>query len=221
MISISSQYAYRNKYQNVWHLAYYISSEHKTNGTISNSLIKFKDKVPNYPLLWTHWAVAEFQKEGVEIDVIVRALASEEVSCSRNEALDYLGTKLANAVEAKYMPEILAKRRANQSLKKLKRDQREEVLKDNYYIADTSKLSNGDTILIIDDVSTSGTTVNTIRKVLKDKYPNSPIYAFFLCKTTDDVNGNVNVYEEAQVRGLKSIDSPVLNLEDDDDDFPF
>lgn len=111
-----------------------------------------------------------------DIDLIVRALGSKECSIEHNtvKTLDLIGFYIASQINAKFMPEVLSKKRGNDPLHKSgkNREERKAVVDGNY---DTSLEGEEKTILVIDDVVTTGATLEEIRRSILEQNPSSKI----------------------------------------------
>jgi hypothetical protein len=178
----------RWKYVNfkvVAHLCYYIAGN---RDLLSQKIIDFKDGLPATVTTWVNWAKKEIEKtDWCDFDYIIRSLGSAEtcVSGSANRPLDVLGINLALASpKAKYVPEIICKTKPTRPLHTiLTASERRTELEAAYKLTDKSPDLNGKKILIIDDVTTAGTTFDVIANIIKAKYPRATLYAFCLGQT--------------------------------------
>jgi predicted amidophosphoribosyltransferase len=127
------------------------------------------------------WACTELLKERIKINIIVRALKSNEISATNETSLDRLGYVLAESLNATYRPEVLHKTRITYPLKKIELSRKKSEVEYVYYIDQI--FSNEDSILIIDDIYTTGTTANEIIRSIKVANPNLAVYLFTLAKT--------------------------------------
>jgi predicted amidophosphoribosyltransferase len=99
--------------------------------------------------------------------------------------LDKLGELIQNNMNIPYIPSILYKTRAHKKFSTgvLKKQDREKELEGVYQVHTGNWDLNHKNVLILDDVSTSNTTANAIRKALLEKYPDGNFYLFALGKT--------------------------------------
>lgn len=163
-------------------LCYYIPSK-KDATVLSDLLINFKNNAPtNIVNELCEWACTELLQAGIKIDLIVRALGSKETEPLEGKALDQLGNKLAEYLNACYKPELLKKRRFTYPMKRLELEERKAAINNAYYF-DGKDISGTNTILIIDDIYTSGATINEIIRSVKVEYPKLSICFFTLGKT--------------------------------------
>lgn len=174
---------------NGYFLCYYIP-DGKDITEISGLLKAFKanemDELVDH---WCEWASHELSKEKIRITHIVRALKNTEVKADSYTSLDRLGSKLAENLNAFYVPEILRKRVITPPLKKIIFRKRKPAIENTYYI-NSDGFSSEDTILIIDDIYSSGATINEIIRALKEKNSSIRIYFFTLGKTSFDICKN-------------------------------
>jgi len=102
-----------------------------------------------------------------EIDFAVPVTLSRERKRQRGfSQTDYLTKIIAQKLSLEYRPDILIKYRDTPAQSELKAKQRKVNLKDAYKIKDGVDLS-GKTVLLCDDVKTTGATLNECSKMLK------------------------------------------------------
>ena len=117
------------------------------------------------------------------IDIIVRVLGHDELKADfKNLPLDELGKSIGKAINARYYPQILQKTDTNRSLKFLSRENRENELQ-NKYIFRAADNKGDISILIIDDITTTGSTISEVCRAIREKLPSASIYFFALGKT--------------------------------------
>lgn len=142
-------------------LCYYVPSK-KDMTIMSSLLINFKNnKSVDIVDELCEWANNELSKEDIKITIIIRALHNNEVKASHIFSLDKLGNRLAESMNAVYRPEILKKIKSTYPLKRIPLEERKNEIENVYYI-DQANFSNEDSILIIDDIYTSGAIINEI-----------------------------------------------------------
>lgn len=111
----------------------------------------------------SHWYRKYFQKGYNQSELIARALA---------EQLE--------------LPiwEGFRKKRATVSQLKLKRKERLKNLDSAFELRNISSLSSGTTVVLIDDVTTTGATLNELAKTLKSKRPDIKVWGLVLARHT-------------------------------------
>jgi len=164
-------------------LCYYIPSR-KDVTVLSDLLINFKNNEPAEIINeLCEWACLELLKANINIDIIVRALGSKETEPQEGTALDQLGNKLAEYLNASYQPKLLKKRRFTYPMKRLESEERKAAIDNTYYFDGDENISDMNSILIIDDIYTSGATINEIIRSIRVEYPKLSICFFSLGKT--------------------------------------
>lgn len=171
-------------------LCYYIPSKQDST-PVSSLLLKFKNNesesiIDNF----CKWACQELEKEGIQIQVIVRSLSNNETEAINNTSLDELGRKLAKYLNAIYCPELIKKTRKTYPLKKIAFESRKSEIDNIYFSGISSDISS---VLIIDDIYTTGATVNDILRAIKEVNPMVSAHIFTLGKTTFDPNKNERI----------------------------
>ena len=129
----------------------------------------------------------------MNIDIVVRPLSHNERIASRakSKSINLLGDEIAKKLDAKYMPECIISNRNNDSRIPLKNagnfNNRKEIIKnDNLSFnlnKDFKKKGLSPSILIIDDITTSGATAQGIAKAIKSYNDSCDIYLFVLGET--------------------------------------
>jgi len=192
MIDISSKFP---SLESAQHLAYYFPSSHgRESDTISEHLLKFKVNQEPFVTKWVDLIISEIDSLPL-VDFIVRVLSSKETSASGNTSLDKLGRAMAEATDAKYCPTWVEKKRQTQQLKFMGKAARQNEL-DGIFTFSIKGEKRGNPriheggerfikIMIIDDVTTTGSTIKEIYRTIHEKYPKCPVHAFVLGKTID------------------------------------
>lgn len=170
-------------------LGYYIPSG-KDVTELSNLLLEFKHNISHDIVTeLSHWAAEELFKKRIRMDIVIRALRSHETEAIQETALDTLGYTLAEYLKAVYQPEALMKTRETYSLKKIEWVKRKVEI-ENVYNVNSEYLHEGISVLIIDDIYSSGATMNEIIRSLKSSDINMSIYFFTLGKTAFEPEKN-------------------------------
>lgn len=153
---------------------------------VGKELLLFKKENKTSILRWLHYVDANFDTifNNIKVDYIVRALASNETSNTNEDTpLDLMGKLLAKKFNAKYVSDILTKDRTEQ-LKFAGGEYNRKKILDHKYHCDLEGLRKNATYLIIDDVSTTGTTFNEIiRSINEASNYQADINCFALVKT--------------------------------------
>ncbi len=160
-------------------LAYY-------RGEVGQELLMFKKENSTAIYRWLHYVEQNFDEkfQGIKVDYIVRALGSNETSnTNQNTPLDLMGGLLAKKFNAKYVANILTKDRTSQLKFAGNQYNRKQIL-DHKYSCNLNGLKKDATYLIIDDVTTTGTTFDEISRTINEASNNqAKLYSFALVKT--------------------------------------
>ena len=153
---------------------------------VEKELLLFKKEKKISIYRWLHFIDTNFETifKDVKVDYIVRALGSNETSNkNENTPLDLLGKLLEKKFNAKYITNILSKNRTSQ-LKFAGNEYNRKNILDHQYNCNLKNLQKDANYLIIDDVSTTGTTFNEIARAINEASGNSAdITTFALVKT--------------------------------------
>ena len=195
MIDISNEHDFLS---GAWHLAYYTPKYYPPD-SLPRKMLNFKDwkqgsdKYKDDVIFWITWSTKEIMELNLKFDYIIRALGSSEVYVEKNKALDVLGQWLAKNLNSSYLPELLFKVKPTKPLNLISHKcDREVELKDSYRLSEKSQSMdmNYKNILIIDDITTSGTTLKEISDQLFGHWPNVNCYSFCLGRTWRNNNAN-------------------------------
>lgn len=178
--------------KDAWHLVYYIPKS-STGDVLSKEIIDFKNQKPEAIRKWTKIAAERILATEIQFDYIVRALGSAELTASSGrKSLDVLGTYLSKQLECPYVPQTLQKHRVTKPLHTLKtKAERYAEMHEVYFVADGDYDCNRKKVLVLDDVTTTNTTVAEIIRALQAKWPFAEIYFFCLGRT--DYNHEKNI----------------------------
>jgi predicted amidophosphoribosyltransferase len=153
---------------------------------VGQELLLFKKENQTAILRWLHFIDTYFDEifKDMKIDYVVRALGSNETSNHSNSTpLDLMGQLLAKKFNAKYITNILSKNRTSQ-LKFAGNEQNRKNILDHQYHCNLGLLKQNAKYLIIDDVSTTGTTFNEIKRAISEAtHQQADISTFSLVKT--------------------------------------
>ena len=152
---------------------------------VGQELLLFKKENQTAIHRWLHFVNKHFDGifKGLKVDYVVRALSSSETSNEGDSPLDLMGELLAKKFNAKYVTNILTKERTQQLKFAGAKYNRQKIL-DHKYNCNLNELKSDATYLIIDDVSTTGTTFDEIERAIKKASNNqAEINRFSLVKT--------------------------------------
>ena len=155
--------------------------------TISRSLLKFKRGAQPDLDNWLTRAITSFKAKPVTLPpdtIIIRALHHKETRAAepRLTSLDLLGQTLATHFHFPYLPGLLHKTRPTTRIQGLTRIQRQTELQDVYYLSPTPPIPAAPSLLLIDDILTTGATAGTIIHTLRNTCPTADITLFTLAK---------------------------------------
>ena len=152
---------------------------------VSEDLLQFKNGNPLKIQEWCSRAMREISGL-ISPTIIVRALGSAELKANSHKPLDQLGTCLAEYLNASYRPDLLIKSSSNLPLKGLGKAARERAIDGLYTACD---LGEGvvQSILILDDIITTGSTLREIHRAIINTYPNTSVYFLALAKTQNSI----------------------------------
>ena len=182
-------------------LAYYFPRSQGSPDKVSDYILHFKGNKEPETTKWIALSSREVQKYIINIDIIVRVLSSTELNATGHSSLDRLGATLAKYTNSKYEKQLLSKIRNTRSLKYLSRDERQEEINGSYKFQKSHIVeSYKPTILLIDDIVTSGSTIREVNRAIKSTLPSCKLFFFTIGKTFDswkdeDAN-NYSILEE-------------------------
>jgi len=121
------------------------------------------------------------------IDIVVRALGHNELeNTTTDEPLDQLCYAIAASFDSVYATDVLRKKKVNQKLQNAgKPENRKNILISSEPSFRKGKhiYSKIPKILIVDDVTTSGSTAEIWSGIIRNTFPNCEVYLFVLCQT--------------------------------------
>ncbi len=187
----------------LYHLGYYNSPDYlySDKKLMREHIHDFKNNNLNTPNIFAQYSALELKKLNIKFDYIVRALGSEEALPNPKHPLSTLGKLLAEHLEAAFIPEILAKKKTPKIADKNK-EERARLLKNAYSLNNPQLYNlNNNNILIIDDIATTGATLNAIHNVLSSSWPKGHYQYFTLGKTLDKYDTKEKKEEAARHNG--------------------
>lgn len=175
-------------FKNGWKLCSY---ETKSNGydNLSHRLHDFKESNGTAINAFTRWSIDALNEvlPDLEIDYCIRSLGRSELSPLDTRPLHTLAGNISEHFDIEFIPELIAKTRVTKHLVTLNKPQREAELKGVFYLNKKVDLK-GKSILLVDDIRTSGTTSKFIRQTIIEQFPNAKCYLFVLAQTSDGGN---------------------------------
>lgn len=162
---------------------------------LSRSILNFKcGRQPDVEA-WTECSVSELEQVHIKKDcLILRVLSSTEkiINDASDTPLDYLGIQVAKNLNAHYIPSLLKKTRATSQVKFLSLAERAAELSD-VYVFDTLNSDVPSQVLILDDILTTGTTVQAVIHAIRSVWHSCPIQIFTLASTDYHAKLNMSV----------------------------
>jgi len=104
-----------------------------------------------------------------------------------------LAVAIANATGAKYLPQLLHKKKETTPMHFLSLAERQVEINDVFQVNDRTYNLNEKKILIVDDITTTCTTVAEMIKTLKKVWPKAIFYLFCIARTSHDEHANENL----------------------------
>lgn len=171
------------------HVAYYHAARVGYQDIVSRSLHDFKDGCEPQTARWIALAAPRVCKD-LKFDMIVRALGADELKATPNIPLDRLCVAIAGGSGAAYEPERLEKEKAVRALTSLGgRVARQKEL-DGVYRFDASGLAGGMRVLLVDDIATTGATLEAISRAIIEALPGAVVTCFVLARVEAQLHNN-------------------------------
>ena len=163
------------------HAAYYHAARVGYQDIISRSLHDFKDGCEPQTTRWVSLVAPLVGKE-LKFDIIVRALGNAEETASGGTPLDKLCTAIAASSGAAYVPERLRKVAPARALTTLGgRAARQKELQ-GVYRFDGAGLQGNVRVLVVDDLATTGATLEAIADAIREAYAEAEVICFTLAR---------------------------------------
>jgi hypothetical protein len=175
----------------VYFSAYHHALRAGPKDTVSQYLRDFNEGVEPQTSRWISFAAPLICSAG-PFDVIVRVLRSGELAADGTSALDRLCKTIALQSGAIYAPERLVKTRTTRTLQGLggRTAHRKELA--GAYAFEGSAIKAGARILVVDDILTTGSTLEAIASAIKKSLPDAGVVGFVLGKT-DGISSNAHL----------------------------
>ena len=168
-----------------FHLCYYFPDER--DEYFSSTILEFKEGEEDAIEFWLDWVEYDFQYEifeGIRFGLVLRVLGHSELEAVEEKPLDLIGQKIVEVKGGEYNPRVIGKQRANKKLSHTNsKEEREAELEENYYLMDEEYEDYGRNVLIIDDIKTSGTSMEAVKDLLRESGFTGRIYGFALGET--------------------------------------
>jgi predicted amidophosphoribosyltransferase len=147
-----------------------------------------------------------------KMTVIIRALGHREQVVKRtDQPLDKLGKMIESTLKKKkafYVPQILAKLGTHAPLHYQDADSRERTIKDKYifffnqFVKSTND-GEGVTVLVIDDVRTTGATLTDIGRSVRKDLPKATLLSFSILETVLELDFDARDYNSKLVNRIR------------------
>lgn len=162
-------------------------SKAKGYDALSKPILRFKDGKDDVFSTWADWATDKLKETNIKFDVIIRVLGSKETITMKEHPVNKLAHHLRLQLKTGYLPTLLGKTRPTRPMKEFKTEPERRAELDGVYFIKTKHDLDGKTILLIDDIRTSGTTSDVIGELLLETYKDVKLYLFTIAQN-DDAN---------------------------------
>ena len=180
------------------HLVFYIPVGTGDATLISRSIIMFKEGITAAVDLWSELLAEELGSVAGDFDAILRPLSSKETAEHIPGPLDVMGKRLGEKLGIPYLPQFFIKDEVRQPLHKISSGaKRYNVLIDNYHLKYNINpaIIGKARFLLIDDVTTSGSTVRVIADIIHKYYPDISLSFAALARTSHQPRANEGFFE--------------------------
>lgn len=168
---------------------------------ITEWLLEFKDGNSKSIKFWSDVVLEDIQNR-FSVDYIVTALGHDDTKLKISSPLAQLSQSLAERLGCSLSTESLIKSSIHASLKFLNKAERQRELEGKYKF-NPNGYQPGSSFLIIDDITTTGTTATAIASSIKAAIPDSEIHFYAIAKTTDPYYGGQPKNDSALYHSLK------------------
>lgn len=171
------------------------------NDALSIKLLSFKAGNFQSRQFWLEYILNSYQSlfENGENELIIRSLGHNELGVDLNmdykNPLGFLCYRLAKSVNCRYAKGMIHKLKVTPQLKTLSRDERWDVVKDNFALSQLFRPGVYKTIWFVDDIITTGATARATWKALLEFYPDIDFRVLALGRTVrvQDYNKNSTI----------------------------
>jgi predicted amidophosphoribosyltransferase len=165
----------------LYHVAFYHAARVGYQDIVSRSLHDFKDGCEPQAARWIALAAPRVCRD-LKFDIIVRSLGSTELKASAGTPLDRLCEAIAGGSGAKYEPVRLEKKMMVRALTSLGgRAARQKEL-EGIYRFDATGLPQAARILLVDDIATTGATLEAVSRAITNAAPDAAVTCFVLAR---------------------------------------
>ena len=168
---------------------YHSGSDDFADRSVRSHLLNYKDGIPNTLDIWSH-LMPVIAPSLPPVDLIVRALGHAECT-AKSSARDKIWSTLAEHLHGEYLPNALRKTRSTRKSTSMRRHERFKEAQNTYEVAQPNAITKACSILVVDDVYTTGATVQEIKRALLQVNPQANIYAFSLLRTNSGIETNI------------------------------
>jgi len=165
-----------------FHIANFVPINWGAQDPVSRALVDFQFRREPQLTQWIRLALVGADSLG-RVDLIVRALSSRELAGDGAAPLDRLGNELAQRIGSDYLPGRLIKSRHTAPVKNAGiREARDKILR-GAYLFDGLGLEERASILVLDDLVTTGATFGAITAAIHASLPGADVRYFALGRT--------------------------------------
>lgn len=179
-----------------YYLAYYMPYGDVTNWTSRIHKFKNKEDEEDYEIL-TNLVTNAIKEDDLQFDFVVRALGHNNKYARKDDPIRDFAVEVAKASNARYIPMLIKKHNATAPLHTMGRQARFQVSRGNYYVDESKRKEldlNNKKILIVDDITTTGSSLIEICRALHEIWPKAKVYSLCLARTkNDNPNANLNL----------------------------
>lgn len=168
--------------RDLYFCGYYLSRpENFIDAQVRSRLLGYKDNDESTLTAWER-LIPSMAAGLPPVDLIVRALGHAERE-AHSSYRDRLWFNLAEQLQGQYIPTALRKNRVTRKSTSLNRQERQTEALNSYEVALPDQVHNADSILVVDDVYTTGATIQEIKRAILAINPKAKVYAFTLLRT--------------------------------------
>lgn len=175
-----------------YHLVYYLpDGDDVTDWTTRVLNFKRKSNIDDYNEI-TRLTTEAIHEAEIKFDFVTRILGHKELKAQNGAAIIDFAKAIAKETGALYIPQLLNKTRETTPLHFLGRAERQAEIEGVFFVNTKFYDMNNKSLLVVDDISTSCTTIAEMIKILKKQWPDINVYLLCLART---IHGNPNANE--------------------------
>ena len=184
----------------LYHIAYYHAARVGYQDIVSRSLHDFKDGCEPQTARWISLAAPKVCTD-LKFDLIVRPLGTAELKVSPGTPLDRMCEAIAGGSGAKYEPWRLEKLKAVRAMTSLGgRVARQKEL-EGVYAFEPSGLESSAQVLLVDDIATTGATLEAVSGAIKKSLPGAAVTCFVLARVEAQLQ-NTHIHPDYFLKGV-------------------